>query len=126
MLAVPDTISGAELTAQLLPRRYATVHFLYDKDKYWRGDGMVDRTVKVAIPIFNVAFPNRQAVFLFDNASNHSPFAAGALRAGGMNLHPRAKQSMLREGSMHGKGLPQLVLFHSAITTVCRQASQEE
>lgn len=58
MLAVPDTISGAELTAQLLPRRYATAHFLYDKDKYWQADGMVDRTVKVAILIFNVAFPN--------------------------------------------------------------------
>ena len=36
---------------------------------------MIDRTVKVAVPIFNAAFPDCQAVFLFDNASNHSSCA---------------------------------------------------
>ena len=33
-LAVPDTITNAELAAQLLPRRYATEYFVYGKDKY--------------------------------------------------------------------------------------------
>ena len=38
-LAVPDAISDAQLTARLLPPRYATEYFVYGKDKYWRGDG---------------------------------------------------------------------------------------
>ena len=63
-LAVPDTITDAELTARFLPCRYATEYFVYGKYKYWRGDDMVDHTVKVAIPIFNTIFPKYQAVFL--------------------------------------------------------------
>ena len=61
---------------------------------YWRGDDMVDHTVKVAIPI-NAAFPGCQAVFLFDNASNYSIYAANALRVENMNLHPGGKQGVL-------------------------------
>ena len=30
-LAVPDTITDAELAARLLPRRYATEYFVYGK-----------------------------------------------------------------------------------------------
>ena len=33
-LAVPDTVSDAELAARLLPRRYAIEYFVYGKDKY--------------------------------------------------------------------------------------------
>ena len=72
---------------------------------------MVNHTIKVAVPIFNAVFPGCQAVFLFDNASNHSTYAANALRVENMNLHPGGKQSMLREGFMHGKGLPQSMSF---------------
>ena len=60
---VPDTITDAELAARLLPRRYATEYFVYGKDKCWRGDDMVDHTVKVATPIFNAAFPGYQTMF---------------------------------------------------------------
>ena len=108
---MPDTISDAELAAQLLPRRYATEYFVYDKDKYWRGDDMVNHTAKVAIPIFNATFPGCQAVFPFDNASNHCSCAADALRVENMNLHPGGKQGMLREAFMHGEGLPQPMSF---------------
>ena len=72
---------------------------------------MVNHTVKVAIPIFNAAFPGCQAVFLFDNASNHSTYAADALRVGNTGLRPGGKQGVLREGFMHGKGLPQPMSF---------------
>ena len=71
-LAVPDTIPGTELTAQLLTWWYATEHFVYGKDKYWFGDDMVNHTPRVAVPIFSAAYPGCQAVFLFDNASKHS------------------------------------------------------
>ena len=37
---------------------------------------MVDRTVKVAILIFNAAFPGCQAVFAFDTAPNHCSSAS--------------------------------------------------
>ena len=110
-LAVPDTISDAELSARLLPRRHATEYFIYGKDKYWQGDDMVDHTLKVAIPIFNAAFPGCQAVFLFDNASNHSSYAADALRVDNMNLHPGGKQALLRDGFIHEKGIPQPMKF---------------
>ena len=109
---VPDTISDAELAIQLLPRRHATEYFVYGKDKYWRED-MVDHTVKVAVPIFNAAFPDCQAVFPPDSASNHSSYAADALRVGNMNLHPGGEQGVLQEGFMHGKGLPQSMPFSS-------------
>ena len=66
---------------------------------------MIDHTVKVAIPTFNAAFPGCQAVFLFDNASNHSSYAADALQVENMNLHPGGKQGILREGFIHHKGL---------------------
>ena len=57
-------ISDAELATRLLPHRYATMHFVYGKDKYWRGGDTVNHTVKVAVPIFNAAFPGCQAVFV--------------------------------------------------------------
>jgi hypothetical protein len=110
-LAVPDAIPEAELSARGLPRRYASEYFIYGKDKYWRGDDMVDHTVKVAIPIFHAAFPHCQAVFLFDNASNHSSYAADALRVENMNLNPGGKQAWLRDGFIHEKGIPQPMTF---------------
>ena len=72
---------------------------------------MVDHTVNAAIPIFNAAFPGCQAVFLFDNAYNHSPYAADALRVENMNLPPGGKQNVLREAFMHGKGQPHSMSF---------------
>ena len=109
--AVPDIVLDAELAAQLLPHRYATEYFMYGKDKYWQGDDMVNHTTKVAIPIFNAIFPGCQAVFAFDNASNHCSYAADALRVKNINLHPGGKQGVLREAFMYGKGLPQSMSF---------------
>jgi len=110
-LTVPDAISDTEVTAQLLPRRYATEYFIYGKDKYWRGDDMVDHTVNVAIPIFNAAFPGCQALFLFDNASSHSSYADDALRVENMNLKPGGKQGWLRDNFIYEKGIPQPMRF---------------
>ena len=64
---------------------------------------MVNNTVKVAIPIFNAAFPGCRAVFAFDNASNHFSYAADALRVGNMNLYPEGKQGKLREATTHNR-----------------------
>ena len=72
---------------------------------------MVDHTAKVAILIFNAAFPGCQAVFLFDNASNHPSYTTDTLRVKNMNLHPGGKQGILREGFIHHKGRLQSMSF---------------
>ena len=99
-LAVPDAVSDAELAARLLPGRHATEHFVYGKDKYWWGDDKLQ---------FQSSTLHFLAVKL--NASNHCSYAADALRVENMNLHLGGKQGMLREASVHGKGLPQSVSF---------------
>ena len=59
----------------------------------------------------NSTFPGYQAVFSFDNSSNHLSYAADALRVENTNPHPGGKQGMLREAFMHGKELPQSMSF---------------
>ena len=54
--------------------------------------------LRLAIPIFESAFPGCQALFLFDNATSHSAYTADALRASSMNLRPGGAQQPLRSG----------------------------
>ncbi|RPB11555.1 hypothetical protein P167DRAFT_575298 [Morchella conica CCBAS932] len=65
-LRVPDHITDTELITQNLdwplkpdgkPVRESFYYLEYGKDNYWTGDKMVDHAVKIAIPIFNYAFP---------------------------------------------------------------------
>jgi len=57
----------------------------FGKDNYWTGDKMVDHTLQIAILIFKFAFPDCEALFAFDNASNHCAFASDALLVSRMN-----------------------------------------
>jgi uncharacterized membrane protein YukC len=50
---------------------------------------MLKHTKALAIPIFNNAFSDFEALFAFDNLSNYSSFAPSALLASRMNLKPR-------------------------------------
>lgn len=59
---------------------------------------MTDQTVNIATRIFPYAFPDCQALFAFDNASNHACFAEDALLAKKMNLGTGGKQPRLRAG----------------------------
>ncbi|RPA78671.1 hypothetical protein BJ508DRAFT_349096 [Ascobolus immersus RN42] len=108
-LRVPDNIPDSELLADLYckwPCHPST------GDNYWTGEKMVNHLVNIAIPIFRKAFPCCQALFAFDNASNHVAFADDALVAGRMNLSPGgANVPRMRETFMHGKGLPQHMVF---------------
>ena len=72
------------------------------------------------MPIFQYAFPGCQALFAFDNASNHCCFAPDALLASNISLNPGGKQPCMREGFDHGRGLPQAMIYsgnhpHSAV-----------
>lgn len=119
ILRVPDHVPDAELlTNPTWPRddkgkpvREAIEYLEYGKDNYWTGEKMVEHTTHVAIPIFNYAFPNCKGLFAFDNASNHSAFAADALVVAKMNLMPGGKQPLLRDGWDHNRDLPQPMIF---------------
>lgn len=105
ILKVPDNISDREIlnkyptwnmTGDGKPVREAIQYLEYGKDNYWTGDKMVDHSIQAA-KIFTLAFPECQALFAFDNASNHSTHSSDALLAGKMNLNPGGKQPRMRD-----------------------------
>jgi len=71
------------------------------------GDKMVDYTIQIVIPIFELVFPGCEALFAFDNASNHCAFAADALIASRMNRTPGGQQPLLRSGWTGDSSNPQ-------------------
>ena len=105
-LCVPEHIS-----AEGLLRRQATEYLEYGQDNYWSADKMVKHTLEVAIPIFERAYPGKQAVFFFDNASSHNAYASDALLVSAMNLGPGGKQPVMRKGFIHSKQRPQSMVF---------------
>ena len=106
-LAVPEHIS-----ADGLPRRQATEYLEYGPDNYRSSEKIVQHTLEIAISIFERAFPGKQAVFLFDNASRHNAYASDALLVENMNLGPGGKQAILCDGFIHAKSLsPQSMVF---------------
>lgn len=125
-MEVPETINDEELlknpmwkTEQGKPIREAIQYLEYGKDNYWTGDKMVDHTILVAEPIFRYAFPNCQALFAFDNASNHCYFAKDILVAEKMNRNPGSTQPKICDSFIYSKGRPQAMVFpdnHPIIT----------
>ena len=87
-LRVPDHILDSELLqdpkwvkVDSKPVRDVMWLLKYGKNNYWTGNKMVEHAVCVALPIFRYAFSNCQALFAFDNASNHCSFSEDALVA---------------------------------------------
>ncbi len=105
-LKVPDSIPDEELLQQIdwpldgnrKPACYATELLEFGKDNYWTCDKMVDQAVKISTRVFSYAYPGCQALFAFDNSSNHSCYAEDALLVGNMNLGSGGKQPILRNG----------------------------
>jgi len=83
----------------------------YGKDNYWNGNKMVNQTMNIAVPIFQYAFPACQALFAFDNASNHCSFVENTLVASKVNLNPGGQQPHMCDGFIHSKGRPQTMNF---------------
>ncbi|RPA71955.1 hypothetical protein BJ508DRAFT_245125 [Ascobolus immersus RN42] len=114
ILRVPNTISDEQLqvladdgsswplTKEGKPLREAVHYLEYGNGNWWTGDKMVDQTIQEVLPIFKLAFPGCDALFAFDNASNHSSYAADALVAARMNLNPGgANVPKMRDGFVH-------------------------
>jgi hypothetical protein len=57
-----------------------------NREGYWKSEDMLEQLVKDAIPLFELLHPDCQAVFIFDQSSNHNAYAADALRAEKMTL----------------------------------------
>lgn len=80
----------------------AVCHFEYGTDNYWTASLMIEQAINVAVRIANIAFPHCEALFAFDNASDHCSFAADALLATKMNPNTGDKQPMMRNGHHNG------------------------
>ncbi|KAA8907360.1 hypothetical protein FN846DRAFT_705602 [Sphaerosporella brunnea] len=90
----------------------------YGKKKgSWTGVDMVWHTIHIAIPVFRYAFPNCQALFPFDKASNHKVFSDTATK---MGLHPGGKQLKVREGFDHNRVIPHAMVSLTTTTSGTR------
>jgi hypothetical protein len=81
------------------------------KGTWWNAEYLVKQLEEVAIPIFNLAFPGCQALFVFDNATLHCSYKEDALRAKTVNLYPGGKQPLMRPGRDHRTGLEQAMVL---------------
>jgi hypothetical protein len=59
---------------------------------------MMEQLETLAIPLFEKRYPRYQAVFLFDNATNHATYDDAALRAEKLNLGSGGEQARVRDG----------------------------
>ena len=108
-LAAPRSITEDWLSEHNL-RRHATEFFEYSKNNYWTAEKMVHQVKTVAILLFELAFPKDEyeALFLFDNSSNHGCMPDDALLVSRMNLGLGGKQAHMRSGinSLTGEEQP--------------------
>lgn len=64
---------------------------------YWNLEQLY-KQLDAAIAIFQELFPDKTALFIFDNSSAHGGYATEALRAEKMNLAPAEKVPTLSDG----------------------------
>ena len=93
------------------PVRDSTWLHEYGKDNYWTSEKMVLQTLCIAIPTLQYVFPEFQACFTLDNASNYCCFAEDSLVASNIALNPGGRQPRMREGFDHARGLPHPFVF---------------
>lgn len=74
-------------------------------DGYWKSEHVLDQVIERAIPIFEITHPGCQALFLFDQSTVHSKWAADALRVNNMNLQPGGSQAAMRDGWFEKDGV---------------------
>ncbi len=106
ILRVPDHISNEELlNNSIWPNntegeqvREAIEYLEYGKDNNWTGEKILMHIKKIVILIIDYAFPDFEAVSIFDNLSNHLLFAPDALLVLSINLNLRGKQPKMHDG----------------------------
>lgn len=116
ILKIPDNVTDEMLGSQW-PKdnsgrhiREACLLLEYGKDNYWTSEKLLEQ-IRIASMIFKVAFPHYQALFAFDNATNHCAYAADALVASKINLHPGGQQPKMRDGFDYSHSRKQSMVF---------------
>lgn len=98
----------AEITGKCHEDPYSsTMKLEYGQNKWWESEDLINQVISIAIPIFELAFPGCEALFLFDNATSHAAFARNALRAKVMDLHSGGKQPKMWDGVNPVTQMPQ-------------------
>jgi hypothetical protein len=64
---------------------------------WWDMDQLIAQMCDQAIPLFNRAHPNKQALFIFDQSSTHASLGPDALRAFEMNKSNGGKQRIQKD-----------------------------
>jgi len=118
-LCIPDDINDPPVTEygmsdngpKRMDQQLTACSIEYGGDNWWNGDQLVEQVLKLAIPVFESAFPGCQAFLFFDNATGHSAYSSDALRACMMNLRPGGGYAVLRPGrnSMTGAIQPMVI-----------------
>jgi hypothetical protein len=63
-----------------------------NREGWWKSEDMVEQLKKDAIPLFELLHPGCQAIFIFDQSSNHNAYANDALVASRMTLEKKEFQ----------------------------------
>lgn len=66
-------------------------------DPWWDTDQLIAQVCNEAIPTFEAAHPNCQALFVFDQSSAHASLAPDALRTWEMNKGNGGKQHIQKD-----------------------------
>lgn len=74
----------------------------YGPGKHWTSERMQEE-FKRAMDKFEEKYPGAQALFLFDQSSNHTKKPDDALNASAMNVKPGGKQPLMRATVWHGQ-----------------------
>jgi len=57
-----------------------------NEEDWWTSEHLLDQVINLAIPIFNILYPDAIAVFAFDNSTNHGTMAKDGLNAFNMKV----------------------------------------
>jgi hypothetical protein len=57
-----------------------------NQDGYWTSADIAKQLSTTVIPIFNILHPDCEAVFVFDNSTNHSTYSPDALITKNLNI----------------------------------------
>lgn len=78
--------------------QFVTKYLECGNNNWWMREKLLDQVLNCSIPVFEAVYAGYQAVFFFDNTTNHSFFAPDSLRVNNMNYNPGGEQKLLRDG----------------------------
>lgn len=100
-MSIPEYLI-TEDGSKYLDTHLTTCLIEYKGNNWWNSNQLfqVDLVLQLSltIPIFETAYPDCQALFLFDNVTSHSAYILDRLRVPSLNLYPGGAQPLLSSG----------------------------